>query len=84
MSKDGKDAELRKGLTSVVEEYIDSMDLDSKDLERIVTIANDIYSSIKKSGNEKDVESLALTMFIIASEEKKKANKDPYEFVGYA
>lgn len=84
MGKDGKDAELRKGLTSVVEEYIDSMDLDSKDLERIVTIANDIYSSIKKSGNEKDVESLALTMFIIASEEKKKANKDPYEFVGYA
>ena len=84
MKKENTDGERRKELTQVVEQYIDSMDIQAEDIDRIVQLADEIYTTIKKQGGQKDVESLALTMFMMASVENQKEKKDPYEFAGYA
>ena len=75
--------ELRKDLTDFVENYIDSMDIDEAELNKIVKAANDLYKLIKSNQEGPDPERLALTMFIIASQDKKM-KIDPYEFAGYA
>lgn len=84
MKKTVNGTDRRKGLTSVVEEYIDAMQISEDELDRIVKLADEIYTSIKKNGGQKDAEGLALTMFIMASVENQKVDVDPYEFIGYA
>ena len=75
--------ELRKDLTDFVEEYIDLLDIDEAELNKIVKAANDLYKLIKATEEGPDPENLALTMFIIACQDKKM-KIDPYEFAGYA
>lgn len=83
MKAQGTVKELRKDLTDFVENYIDSMEIDEAELNKIVKAANDLYKLIKSNEEGPDAESLALTMFIIASQDKKM-KIDPYEFLGYA
>tara|TARA_Y100001973_G_C5171670_1_gene319449 strand:- start:379 stop:630 length:252 start_codon:yes stop_codon:yes gene_type:complete len=83
MKAQGTMKELRKDLTDFVENYIDSMDIDEAELNKIVKAANDLYKLIKSNQEGPDPERLALTMFIIASQDKKM-KIDPYEFAGYA
>ena len=84
MKKDENDYVLRKGIASMIEEYIDSMEISSEKMDRIVKMAADIYGQIKATGNAPDGESLALTLYLVATEDAKVKTQDPYEFAGYA
>lgn len=76
--------ELRKGIALMIEDYMDSMDISSEKMDKIVRMAADIYGKIKETGNELDGESLALTLYLVANQDKILKDADPYEFVGYA
>jgi hypothetical protein len=84
MKKDIMATDLRKGIASMIEQYIDSMDISSEKMDRIVQMAADIYGQIKATGNAPDGESLALTLYLVANQANEKKSVDPYEYAGYA
>jgi len=76
--------ELRKGIVLMIEDYMDSIEITSEKMDKIVRMAADIYGKIKETGNAPDGESLALTLYLVANQDKMLKNVDPYEFAGYA
>lgn len=75
---------LRKGIASLIEDYIDSMDISEKKMDQIVNIAADIYGKIKATGHQTDGEKLAMVLYLIANQAEERPAADPYEFAGYA
>lgn len=84
MKKDTSGESLRKGIASMIEQYIDSMEISSEKMDKIVQMAAEIYGQIKATGNAPDGESLALTLYLVANQAAEKKPHDPYEFAGYA
>ena len=75
---------LHVGIASMIEQYIDSMEISSEKMDKIVQMAAEIYGQIKATGNAPDGESLALTLYLVANQAAEKKPHDPYEFAGYA